>query len=104
MPEIVRLSYTDQLLAGKYRAGDMDVLVELDSSLGAFPVYLPDILSTGGKMFMFKNLGANNVTINTVNGNPIDYAGVFSKVLAYKGFYSIASNQIDKWISLETNP
>ena len=100
----ITLTYNDRDLIGKYGKDSGDVLVLLDSTIGAFSVTLPDLLSCGNRVFMFKNYGANAVTLNTIHGQPIDFAGVLSASIAYKQFYSISSNGIDKWISLETSP
>jgi hypothetical protein len=100
----VKLTTIENILVGNYSSDDKDVFVELDSAVAAFSVSLPDLRSCGNRIFMFKNYGANTVTLNTVHGQIIDYAEVFSKIIVYKEFYSIASNGIDKWISLETNP
>jgi hypothetical protein len=104
MPISIKLTLYDNILIGKYPGGNDDILVELDGSLGTFSVNLPDLTTCGNRIFMFKNLSASNVTLNTVHGQIIDYTGIESKVIAFKQFYSIASNQKDKWISLETNP
>jgi hypothetical protein len=78
-------------------------MVEIDSSLKSFSIQLPDFMSSIGKQFFFKNLGANAVTLLTKNGQYLDYPGTFSKSVAAYSFYSIASNAFDKWLSLESN-
>ncbi len=99
----IKLTTVDNILIDKYSDDDGDILVELDSTIAAFSITLPDLKSCGERVFAFKNYGANNVTLSTVHGQIIDYAEVISKTIVYKEFYSIASNGADKWISLETN-
>ena len=99
----VLLSAYDTQLVGKYSDKADTVMVEIDSSLKSFSIQLPDFMSSIGKQFAFKNLGANAVTLLTKNGQYIDYPGTFSKSIAAYSFYSIASNAFDKWLSLETN-
>jgi hypothetical protein len=101
---VFKLSKNDSILAGKFNEDGEDIVVELDSSIGTFPVYLPDLMGMPSRMIAFKNLGANTVTVYTIHGQYIDYPGVLSKAIPYKTFYSVVSNGIDKWISLETNP
>ena len=97
----IKLDISNKVLSGQHGAKD-DILVELDGSKGAFDVELPDLRSCGSRVFMFKNLGASSVTLKTVHGQIIDYSEVTSKIVVYKEFYSLASNGIDKWISLKT--
>jgi hypothetical protein len=99
----IKLDISDTSLSGKYSEGG-DVLVELDGSKGTFSVDLPDLTGCGDGVFMFKNTGAATVTLRTVHGQIIDYPGVTTVAVAYKQFFSMASNRRDKWISLETNP
>ena len=99
----VLLSAYDTQLVGKYSDKADTVMVEIDSSLKSFSIQLPDFMSSIGKQFFFKNLGANAVTLLTKNGQYIDYPSTFRKLVAAYSFYSIASNAFDKWLSLETN-
>ena len=99
----VLLSAYDTQLVGKYSDKADTVMVEIDSSLKSFSIQLPDFMSSIGKQFFFKNLGANAVTLLTKNGQYLDYPGTFSKSVAAYSFYSVASNAFDKWLSLETN-
>jgi len=99
----VLLSAYDTQLVGKYSDTADTIMVEIDSSLKSFSIQLPDFMSSVGKQFAFKNLGANAVTLLTKNGQYIDYPGTFTKLVAAYSFYSVASNAFDKWLSLETN-
>jgi len=99
----VLLSAYDTQLVGKYSDTADTIMVEIDSSLKSFSIQLPDFMSSIGKQFAFKNLGANAVTLLTKNGQYIDYPGTFTKLVAAYSFYSVASNAFDKWLSLETN-
>ena len=99
----VLLSAYDTQLVGKYSDKADTVMVEIDSSLKSFLIQLPDFMSSIGKQFFFKNLGANAVTLLTKNGQYLDYPGTFTKLVAAYSFYSVASNAFDKWLSLETN-
>lgn len=100
----VKLTTLEPVLIGNYPDDGEDVLVELDATIAAFSVTIPDLFSMGKRVFMFKNLSVNPVTLNTSHSQIIDYPGIFTKVIIYKQFFSIASNLKDKWISLETNP
>lgn len=101
--EIVRLYPHDTTLVGRYAEGVGAVVVELHSDVRSFIVYLPSLFSCYQTQFFFKNFGANAVTIMTVNSEIIDYSAIVSRALAYKEFLSLLSNNIDKWISLESN-
>jgi len=103
MPTIIKLSFTDNILTGKYSPNDKDIIVELDSSIGAFTVTLPDLISCGDRVFMFKNYGTNTVTLQTVHGQIIDYAGIQTYSISYKTALTIVSNNLNKWITIEDN-
>ena len=92
----VILSAYDTQLVGKYSDMADTVMVEIDSSLKSFSIQLPDFMSSIGKQFFFKNLGANAVTLLTKNGQYLDYPGTFTKLVAAYSFYSVASNAFDK--------
>lgn len=93
------LTPTDPVLVGKYSADADTVLAELDSTNGAFAVYLPDAKTTMNREFMFKNIGPNAVTITTVLGQLIDGVDL-THTIVYRGFASFRSNRISRWILL----
>jgi hypothetical protein len=98
----VKLTRNENILIGNYPADGKDVLVELDSSAGAFAVELPELSTWAGRAFTFwnKGTGANTVTLNTRNGEPIDAIGTFSITVAAGAVVTLQSNGIDKILSL----
>lgn len=92
----------DNALAGKITADSGDLLIELDSTISAFSVYLPDLMAAGDRTYIFKNFGINDVTLYTIHGQIIDFSDIKSHVMKYKDCYMLMSNLADKWVSINS--
>lgn len=69
--QILNLKPYDNTLIGKYQKTDT-VIVLCDSTVGPFPIQLPDLTMAIDTRFLFKVVGANIVTLKAVTGQYID--------------------------------
>lgn len=96
---IITLYPYDNNLIQKYVINSDAILVELMSDQRAFSVSLPDLLVTDAEL-TFKNLGSNTVTLQSINGQPIDFTGTFSHNLTSGKSLTFISNKRNRWITL----
>lgn len=104
MQTVIRLNNSDYSLDGKYQGDAEHLLIICDSTYGAFTVTLPDCTMIKDKEFMFKNIGANDVTIACKAYQTIFTAGaVTSHVISTGDFFSVRSDVVSQWIALDSN-
>lgn len=99
---VILLTPNSPQLTGKYPADAISIVVELDSSVAGFTVYLPDAKSNMNREFIFKNIGANQVTVSTVLGQLIDNYET-SHIIEYRDCVRLFSNRESRWVMTDYN-
>jgi hypothetical protein len=95
------LTPSNNSLDGKILPETEHAHILLDSSSGAFSVTLPDAQATMQLELIFKNIGANTVTIRARSGQYIDYDT--SHDLAYLNLVSVWPDLLRTWWKLDNN-
>jgi hypothetical protein len=91
----------DNSLVGKINGDTEHAHILLDSALAPFTVTLPDATATLQRELIFKNIGANNVTIQAITGQYIDEST--SHVLAHLDLVDVWPDNVKTWWMLDNN-
>jgi hypothetical protein len=86
---------------GKISPDAEHIHILLDSSKAAFTVTLPDAAASMKRELIFKNIGANTVTIQALTGQYIDEST--SHALAHLDLVSLWADQVRTWWMLDNN-
>ena len=95
------LTPNDNSLDGKIKGETEHCHILLDSALAPFTVTLPDATASMQRELIFKNIGANNVTIQPQSGQFIDEDT--SHVLAHLDLVSVWPDLVRTWWMLDNN-
>jgi hypothetical protein len=98
--QTITLTPYDSSLIGKYIHTDT-VIVLCDTTAGAFSFTLPDFSLTADIRFVIKNVGVNDVTVNTVTGQRID--SLSSVVLRQWKSIEVISDKTSRYILINQN-
>ena len=95
------LTPSDSSLEGKINSETEHCHILLDSSVAGFTVTLPSVTGTMQRELIFKNIGANSVKIQAMQGQYIDEST--SHVLAHLDLVDLWPDDVKTWWMLDNN-